>query len=52
VETTRPLYARVASDNLASIRVLEKAGFQAVSEMLSYANARNVEIAETLLELR
>jgi RimJ/RimL family protein N-acetyltransferase len=52
LETTRPLYARVASDNLASFRILEKHGFAPILETTSFANARNAAIAETLLELR
>jgi RimJ/RimL family protein N-acetyltransferase len=32
LETTRPLYAHVAVDNLGSIRVLEKCGFRAVDD--------------------
>jgi hypothetical protein len=32
VEATRPLYARAASDNAASIRVLTKCGFRIVGE--------------------
>jgi RimJ/RimL family protein N-acetyltransferase len=51
LEKTRPLYARIATDNLASARVLEKHGFRAIEEMTGYANARNAVIAETLLEL-
>jgi len=50
-ETNRPLYARVASDNLGSFRVLQKHGFQPILATMSYANARNAVIAETLLEL-
>jgi RimJ/RimL family protein N-acetyltransferase len=52
IERVRPLYARVASDNLGSMRVLTKHGFTPLSEMMSYANARDAFIAETLLELR
>jgi RimJ/RimL family protein N-acetyltransferase len=51
LETTRPLYARVASDNLASKRVLQKHSFQPIFETTAHANARNAVIAETLLEL-
>ncbi len=51
IETIRPLYARVASDNLASFRVLEKHGFAPIAELRSFANARNAVIAETILEL-
>ena len=50
--TTRPLRARVASDNAASRRVLEKAGFVAIGTEVSYAPGRGVEIDETILELR
>ncbi len=49
--TTRPIYARVAKDNLGSRRVLEKCGFQVIGEMKGFANARGEEIEELLLEL-
>jgi RimJ/RimL family protein N-acetyltransferase len=47
----RPIYARVAKDNLRSRRVLEKCGFQVIDEMKGFANARGEEIEELLLEL-
>jgi RimJ/RimL family protein N-acetyltransferase len=47
----RPLRARVASDNIGSLRVLSKAGFKPVGTEVSYAPARHAEIEETLLEL-
>jgi len=47
----RPLYARAASDNVGSLRVLQKAGFVAIGTEISYANARDVEIEETILRL-
>ncbi|MFE6411433.1 GNAT family N-acetyltransferase [Streptomyces sp. NPDC057837] len=47
----RPLYARAASDNAASLRVLEKCGFRAVATASGYAHARGAEIAETVLLL-
>jgi RimJ/RimL family protein N-acetyltransferase len=50
--TTRPIYARVAKDNLGSIRVLEKCGFAITGETRGYANARGQEIEELVLELR
>jgi RimJ/RimL family protein N-acetyltransferase len=31
VDRSRPLYARVASDNVASLRVLEKCGFHVIA---------------------
>ena len=48
----RPLYARVAEDNLASLRVLEKCGFVVIGRESGYANARGTEIEELVLELR
>ncbi len=47
----RPIYARVAKDNLRSQRVLEKCGFKVIDEMKGFANARGEEIVELLLEL-
>jgi RimJ/RimL family protein N-acetyltransferase len=48
---TRPIYARVAKDNLGSQRVLEKCGFTIFGEAKGFANARGQEIEELLLEL-
>lgn len=50
--TTRPIQARVALDNLGSRRVLEKCGFEVIEQTRGFANARGAEIAELLLELR
>ena len=47
----RPMYARAAKDNIASLRVLEKCGFKVVGEGRGFANARGEEIAELLLVL-
>ena len=47
----RPIRARVASDNLASMHVLRKNGFRPVGTEVSFAPARGTEIEETLLEL-
>jgi RimJ/RimL family protein N-acetyltransferase len=47
----RPLFARAAKDNAASLRVLEKCGFIPYAEERSYANARGEEIEEVLLKL-
>ena len=49
---SRPIYARVAKDNLGSRRVLEKCGFKIIGESKGFANARGHEIEELLLELR
>jgi RimJ/RimL family protein N-acetyltransferase len=48
---TRPIYARVARDNLGSRRVLEKCGFRIIGEMKGFANARGEEIEELHMEL-
>ena len=47
----RPLYARVAKDNVASLRVLEKCGFVIVAEDSGFANARGTETEEFVLAL-
>ena len=51
VNRTRPIYARVAKDNIGSRRVLEKCGFTIIGEAKGFANARGEEIAELMLEL-
>jgi RimJ/RimL family protein N-acetyltransferase len=47
--TTRPLRARAASDNAASLRVLRKSGFEAIGTEVSFAPARGGQIEETIL---
>lgn len=51
VDTRRPMRARAAKDNVASIRVLEKCGFEVIEETRGFANARGAEIDELVLEL-
>ena len=51
LETTRPLHARAASDNAASIRVLTKCGFLIVGEGRGFAHGRNEETDEVVLRL-
>jgi RimJ/RimL family protein N-acetyltransferase len=51
VDPTRPLRARVASDNVASRRVLEKCGFQVIGYERGFAEARGCEIEEVVLRL-
>jgi len=45
----RPLHARAASDNAASLRVLQKAGFKIIGTETSFAPGRNSNIEETIL---
>jgi RimJ/RimL family protein N-acetyltransferase len=45
----RPLYARAASDNAGSLRVLQKCGFQVIGTENSFASGRDGEIEETIL---
>ena len=51
VDPTRPLHARVAYDNGASRRVLEKCGFRVVATEQGFAEARSGEIEEFVLQL-
>ncbi|MEU6854157.1 GNAT family N-acetyltransferase [Actinacidiphila alni] len=48
----RPLHARAASDNAASLRVLQKCGFVVTGTDRGYAAGRGEEIEETLLTLK
>lgn len=50
-EPVRPLRARAAKDNAASLRVLERCGFRVVGEDRGFAAARGHEIEEFVLEL-
>jgi RimJ/RimL family protein N-acetyltransferase len=52
VVSVRPLYARVAWDNTASIRVLEKNRFKQSGEGKWFSNARGMEIDELVWVLR
>ena len=47
----RPLFARVASDNAGSLKVLQKAGFAVMGTEISFASGRNMDIEETILRL-
>ncbi len=47
----RPVYARAASDNVGSLRVLEKAEFRRVGVDRGFARGRGEEIEETILRL-
>jgi RimJ/RimL family protein N-acetyltransferase len=49
--TERPMFARAASDNAASLRVLEKAGFRRVGVDRGFADGRGEEIEETIVRI-
>ncbi len=49
--TARPLYARVAKHNVASVRVLEKCGFVVCGEGKDVANAPGREVEELIMQL-
>jgi RimJ/RimL family protein N-acetyltransferase len=51
VDTERPLRARAAKDNVGSLRVLAKCGFEVIGEDIGFANARGQEIEEVVLSL-
>jgi len=51
IETTRPIYARVAFDNIASQRVLEKSNFIKTDTEINFANARGKDIEEFVYKL-
>ena len=51
VDRSRPFHARVASDNVASRRVLEKCGFRVIATERGFAEARSAEIEELVLRL-
>ena len=48
-EKLRPLYGRVAKDNIASRRVMEKCGFVLIGEDKGFSNARGQEVDELIL---
>lgn len=48
----RPLFARVTKNNIGSIRVLEKNGFELYAEGKWYSNARGKEVEELVWVLK
>lgn len=51
IETTRPIFGRVAFDNFRSQNVLEKSGFLKIGCDKGFANARQTEIEEFIYKL-
>lgn len=51
IESTRPIFGRVAFDNFGSQRVLEKCGFVKIGTDRGFANARQAEIEEYIYKL-
>jgi len=51
IEHVRPIFGRVAFDNLGSQRILEKCGFKKIGAEKGYANAREMEIEEFVYKL-
>jgi RimJ/RimL family protein N-acetyltransferase len=45
------VFARAASDNVGSLKVLQRAGFAITGTEHSFANGRKAEIEETILRL-
>ncbi len=45
----RPVYARVAKDNVGSIRVLHKCGFRQAGEDAGFSNARGCDVEELIM---
>ncbi len=52
IVTERPIHAAAASDNLASLTVLRRCGFEEVRTERGFAEARGEEIEETILLLQ
>lgn len=51
IEKTRPLFGRVANDNLGSQNILVKSGFKKIGNNTAFANARGMEIEEYIYRL-
>lgn len=51
IELSRPIYARVAFDNIGSQRVLEKCGFIKIGTDKGFSHARQKEIEEFIYKL-
>lgn len=51
IDLTRPLHARTAFDNVGSLRVLQKCGFEVIGKTRTFAESRGDEIEESILRL-
>ncbi len=51
IETSRPIFGRVAFDNFGSQKILEKCGFVKIRADKGFANARQTEIEEFIYKL-
>lgn len=51
IETTRPIYGRVAEHNVGSAKVLQRAGFERIGSDTGYANGVGREIVEHIYRL-
>lgn len=51
IETTRPIFSRVAFDNFGSQKVLETCGFAKIGTDKGFANARQKEVEEFIYKL-
>ncbi len=51
IEKMRPIFARVAFDNIGSQKILEKCGFIKIGNDKGFANARQMEIEEFIYKL-
>jgi RimJ/RimL family protein N-acetyltransferase len=47
----RPIFARAATDNIGSIRVLQKCGFKIIGKNKGFANGRGEDTEEYILRL-
>lgn len=52
IEKTRPIFGRVAHDNIGSQKVLEHCGFFKIGTEKGFANARGKEIEEFIYEMK
>jgi len=49
--TGRPIFARAATDNIGSVRVLQKCGFRIIGKDKGFANGRGEDTEEYILRL-